>query len=346
MKKYLSLLLPALFVLSLVLETRAYSKDNAAGVLTPAKDSGSLPIDDLNRNGLELEVHAAVHDYRQYVGTLRKPGNFFVNEQFPLVPARPNLISEFLKLKRHDRIRVKGELVNPRNPQRHIKVTSLEIIKPYEVELPPHHYEIRLPNDLPAQGKIRALVHAVTDEGRVLLIDYRGAILPVLMLRPELAKNLYRNDSIEIDYVFQNDPKRPPHLMLNRQSQTPLRVLYSIVSEHGKPGVRQGSLVLFPKSPQVQFNVFALEAENSVHLKHNYTLVNFDSPEEFQRIRQKLQAAWDAAPQDQVYNARNRLLNPRILVKATGTLNEVDPTQANPQILLKSADDLEISIEK
>ena len=306
----------------------------------------NLPVDDLTGKGLVIEVHAAVHDYRQYVGTLRQKDNFFVAEQFPLSPANANVASEFLKLKRHDRIRVKGELVNPRNPQRHIKVTSLEMVKAYETQLPPHHYEIRLPGDLRSSGRIRALVHAVAAGGSVLLIDYRGAIIPVMVRQPNLTRRLYRNDTIQLDYrMLEAQGNRPAHMMIDPQSRTPLRVLYSIVSEHAKAGTREGFLVMFPKSPQVQFNVFALEATNRFSLKHNYTLVNFESAEEFKKIREKLQAVWDAAPQDRIYNARNRLENPRIKITAKGTLNMVDAGQANPQILLKSADDMEFEID-
>jgi hypothetical protein len=339
------------FVLSVALffsaaNVRASSHKKTTPEAATNEKALNLPIDDLTGKGLELEVHAAVHDYWQYVGTLRKSDDFFVNEQFPLVPDSPNLFSEFLKLKRHDRIRVKGTLVNPRNPQRHIRVTRLEIIKPYETELPHHNYEMRLPQDLRASGKIRALVHAVTDGGSVMLIDYRGAVIPVVVRRPTLARNLYRNDTVEIDYVLAESPTRPPHMMLNPRVRSPLKVLYSIVSEHGKNATREGFLVMFPKSPQVQFNVFALEATNSLGLKHNYTLVNFESAEEFKKIREKLQAVWDAAPQDRVFNARNRLQNPRIRVTARGTLNEVDPSQANPQVLLKSVDDLSFQVEE
>jgi hypothetical protein len=304
----------------------------------------ALPTDDLDKEGLVLEVHGAAHETHQYVGTLRKPGNFFIAEQFPLVPASANVSREFSKLRRHDKIRVKGELVNPKNPQRHIRVRSLEIVKPYETELPPYHYDVKIPEELGSGGTLRAVVHAIAGEGKILLIDYRGMVLPVIIAKPEMVKDLYRSDSIEIQYSFRARPNRPPHLTLNPKVSKPLKVLYSILSEHEKSGSREGYLVLFPKSPQVIFNVFALEYQNELGLKHNYTLVNFDDGAEFARIREKLQKAWDEAPQNEVINARNRLLNRRIVVKARGKFNVQDPGQANPQIVLKSADDLEIEI--
>ncbi len=319
-------------------------KAEAPGANERSELSPNLPTDELAGEGLLMEIHGAVHEFRQYVGTIRKKDNFFVAEQFPLLPANASIAREFAKLKRHDKVRVKGELVNPDNPQRHIRVSSLEIVASHESELPPHDYDIKVPDELGSQGKIQALVHAIAGEGRVLLIDYRGVVLPVMVSKPELTKDLYRSDSIELSYRYTKNPNRPPHLRLDHSEKVPVKVLYSIVAEHEKDGERVGELVLFPKSPQVMFNIFALEFENALGLKHNYTLVNFSDSSEFKRIREKLQKAWDEAPQDQVFNARNRLQNPRIIVKARGKFNVQDQGQANPQILLESADDLEIEV--
>jgi hypothetical protein len=120
-----------------------------------------------------------------------------------------------------------------------------------------------------------------------------------------------------------------------------VKVLESITSLHGKPAVIEGALIMFPKSPEIIFNVFAVQQELQSGLKRQYTLVNFEDPAAFAKIREKLQAAWDKHKGETV-NGRNKLVSLRIKVKATGTFNEVYPNQANPQILLKSAASVEI----
>ncbi|MGZ3706939.1 MAG: hypothetical protein ACXVA8_13000, partial [Bdellovibrionota bacterium] len=109
---------------------------------------------------------------------------------------------------------------------------------------------------------------------------------------------------------------------------------------HGKPAALDGELVLFPKSPEIIFNVFALLQHLDNGLTRQYTLVNFDDPALFKKIREKLQAEWDKFPA--YVNGRNKLVSTKVRVRAKGTFNEIDPGQANPQILLKSVDDVEL----
>ena len=72
--------------------------------------------------------------------------------------------------------------------------------------------------------------------------------------------------------------------------------------------------------------------------------MNFDNPDVFTAIRTKLQAAWDKSGSAYV-NGRNKLVSTKVRVRATGTFNEVDPSQANPQILLNSADSVQVITE-
>ena len=62
----------------------------------------------------------------------------------------------------------------------------------------------------------------------------------------------------------------------------------------------------------------------------------------FAAIRKKMQDAWDAAGEGSAVSGRNKLVSTRVRVRATGTYNEIDPNQANAQIVLPSADALEI----
>jgi len=121
----------------------------------------------------------------------------------------------------------------------------------------------------------------------------------------------------------------------------PIQVLEPMQAQHGKSVTVEGALILFPKSPEIIFNVFAVQQLLRDGLNRQFTLVNFDDPDLFQKIREKLQKAWDQFPKDFV-NGRNKLVSTKVRVKASGTVNVIDPNQANPQILLKSLDSVVI----
>lgn len=306
----------------------------------------------IKADGIEGEVHGAAHDYKQYVFTYRDPKNFFNAVQLPLLSRKDEIVAVLKTLQRHDRVKVWGEFKDLSAPQRHIALSKVEVVKKTEVTLPEYHREAPLPADLNGKKTIRALVHAVEDDGKILVLDYNGSVVPLFTTvekeegktedKSTLAKDLYRNDSVELDFVIQAHPKMPVHVRFSADSETPLRVLKSLVKEHDQEGTREGNLVLFPKNPQVKFNVFALEYENEFGLKHNYTLLNFDNADLFKQIREKLQAAWDAGPQDAIVNGRNKAINPKVRIRAKGKFNMVDPGQANPQIVLEKLEDLEI----
>jgi len=58
--------------------------------------------------------------------------------------------------------------------------------------------------------------------------------------------------------------------------------LDSIMALHGQPASVEGELVLFPKSPQVKFNVFAVLQPLPGNLRRQFTLANFESTDAFQ----------------------------------------------------------------
>jgi hypothetical protein len=185
------------------------------------------------------------------------------------------------------------------------------------------------------------MVHAIAGDGHILVVEYKDAVLPIYVVNADLTKGLFRNDIVQIKFLFQDYPDHPVHLAVNESATDALKVIDSIQAKNGKSTVLEGALILFPKSPEINFNVFAVQEELTDGLKRQYTLVNFDSTDTFQKIRDALQKAWDKYPGAYV-NGRNKLVSTRLRVKATGTFNEVDPSQANPQILLNSVDSIEI----
>jgi hypothetical protein len=292
---------------------------------------------------VEGEMHGVYPELQQYVFTYRAPGNFFEFVEVSLVPPNPAMAASLAELRRHDRVRIQGQILQNPSPQMHVELSSMELVKAWEPvpDMPDYDYEAKLPWDLDGRTEALFLVHAVHADGTVLVVEYRDVVLPVFVSRPELARDLARNDVVRLHYVIRNEPDRPMHLELADVEQ-PIEVVDSIVALHGQPASVEGPLVLFPKSPQVKFNVFAVLQELPGQTRRQYTLANFESEETFKAIREKLQAAWDSSGPDGFVSGRNKLINTRIRVRATGTFNEIDPNQANAQILLAGPDSLEI----
>jgi len=307
-----------------------------------AVDLGKIEKD-LGTTGVEGWIHGASKETGMFVFTYREPGNFFDHIEMSLVSDNMEIKNKIESFSRHDKVRVKGAFLKNPSPQKHIDVTSIEVVKKHESQHPTeaYKYDARLPDELLKTTNANFLVHAIAGEGKILVLEYRDAVVPVFVKNPEFSKNLSRNDLIQLSYVIQAEPGRPMHLRLDEKAAEPVKVIENIRALHGKPASVEGALIMFPKSPEIVFNIFAVQQELPDGLKRQYTLLNMDDSAVFAKIRAKLQAAWDKHGKDYV-NGRNKLVSRRIRVKATGTFNEVSPNQANPQILLKSADQIEI----
>ena len=300
----------------------------------------------LTTTGVEGEVHGASPTLGIYVFNYRNPNDFFDYLEMSVVSDSPEVMKQLATLGRHDRIKLKGAFLHNPSPQKHINVASLEIVKKFQSSypVPAYEYEARLPDELIHKDNGTFLVHALHADGHILVVEYKDAVMPIFVRNAELTKNLYRGDLIQLSISLQEYPDRPSHLKINETAAQPVRVLESVRAKHGTPVTVEGALILFPKSPEIKFNVFAVLQTLPEGLKRQFTLVNFDSPEAFKQLREALQKSWDKFPGAYV-NGRNKLVSTRIRVKATGTFNEVDPNQANPQILMKSLESIEI-IEK
>ena len=298
---------------------------------------------ELTTTGAVGWIHGASPSQGLYVFTYRNPQNFFDYLEMSLVSFDPQIQRQLSALNRHDQIRVHGKfLINP-SPQKHIEIGSIELVKKFESTYAsrPYEHEAKVPDELLAKTSAVFLVHAIGAEGHILVVEYKDTVLPIFVERAEFTKNLFRNDVVQLSFVIQNYPGRPVHLNLNAADPAPVKVLDSVVARHGQPADVEGALILFPKSPEILFNVFAVEQIMPQGLKRQYTLVNFDNPSTFAQIRAALQKAFDKYPGAYV-NGRNKLVSTRIRVRAKGVFNEVDPNQANSQILLNSLGSIQI----
>jgi hypothetical protein len=307
-----------------------------------AVDMGQIE-NDLKGPGVTGWIHGAVHERNLYVFTYRNPKNFFDYVEMSLITNDPATQTKLEGLNRHDKILVKGSFMQNPSPQKHILATSVDIVEKYKSGSPvdPYQHEAKVPDELLKLTTALFLVHAIAGDGHILVVEYKDQVLPIFVHNADLTKGLFRNDSVQLKFSIQGYPDNPTHLILDERDPEPLKVVDSIKSLHGKPASVKGALIMFPKSPEILFNVFAVQQELPGSLKRQFTLVNMDDPAAFKKIREALQAAWDRHP-GQFVNARNKLLSTKIQVTATGIFNEVDPSQANPQILLKTVDDIKI----
>lgn len=295
----------------------------------------------LTTSGVVVEVHGANPALDLFAVTYRSPRSFFDFLHMSLVARDPQVIATLRGLGRHDRVRIVGSFLPNPSPQKHILAASIELVEKYTptTAMPGYEYEGRMPDDLAGRESGRFLVHITQPDDGILVVEHKDAVIPIFVQNKALLRGLARNDVVQLRFAVRGRPDRPTHLRLDEAHREPLRVINRITDKHGKRADMRGALVLFPKSPQIVSNVFALLEELPDGLTRQYTLVNLESEPRFAAIRAKLQAAWDrhAAPGDYV-NGRNKLVSLKVRVRARGRFNQTDTGQANPQILLDSAD--------
>ncbi len=290
-----------------------------------------------------LEIHGIDVVNKRYVATARSKKDFFDYHHFALLGATQELRERIKTLKRHDFVKLKGRVDGEKDrPFLHIVADSVEMVKPFDHDIGTYEYKIKLPDDLIGRQSLIAKVHAQDPSGAKFVADYEGTVLPVIVPlgQQEVAKKLNRGDIIHFAFELREKPKQVTHLNLKDEAGS-LEILEPVTSMHGQSVEYSGDLVLFPKSPQVQFNVFAFQRPMREGLSLEYTLVNFDDTEVFRRIREKLQKAWDESPIE-AKNDRNKLIKKGLKVMVKGIVNYQDPNQANPQIMLATPDDLQI----
>jgi hypothetical protein len=296
--------------------------------------------------GLRLRVHGVNNEAKLYVGAYIYE-TIFNEIQVSLLSRERPVRDALITLGRHDVIRVWGRVLNFDAPQPHLALSRLVVEEKYQFPGGEHRPDVdwdKVTQELQGRSEALMLVHTVQMDGQLLVVEFKDQIFPIFTREFQAqAKNLSRQDIIRIRYELQESPEKPIHLVLKGDAQgQAIDVVDSINTQHGKTMSFEGNLVMFPQSPIVKFNVFAIKValENDMH--RTYTLINFEDPEFFAQIRAKLQAAWDAGDESCVKNDRNKLLSTCVRVRATGFINHVDPNQANPQILPSKIEDIEV----
>ncbi|MEA5537103.1 hypothetical protein, partial [Crocosphaera sp. XPORK-15E] len=303
---------------------------------------------ELENTGLLGEIHGAVTEEQLYVLSVREPDNFFEFRHFSLISANKKTQETLGKVKRHDQVCLKGKLIDNPSPQPHILVESATIreswsgLEGYEK----YKYEATIPEELKDKTQVVVKVHAINNQGEILVVEYKDRVIPIFVETPELTKDLYRGDLIDISYQIQPLPEKPTHLNLNLAVKNPLKIVEQLVTRQGKEETLTGKLVKFPQSPQLKFDVYGIEVITQ-GIPRYFTLVNFEDIQEFEKIRLKLATIWNNNL-NTVKPARNFLINPNVTIEVQGKINIISPQQANPQILLENASQIKVlsSLEK
>ena len=294
---------------------------------------------ELNNTGLIGRIHGAADPSQMYVMSVREPDNFFSHREFSLIPKDKETANTLAKLNRHDLVCIGGELISNPSPQKHITLNSVKILEPWQQPegFEPYQRQTDIPQ-LQEQTSFIGKVHAIGDEGKVLVVEYQDGVMPIFVTDTQYTQGLYRGDIVKLVYQIQSQPQRPVHLQLDTAVAQPLEVLDAIATWNGQPKTLTGKLVKFPQSPQLKFDVYAMEVDTQ-GIKRYFTLINFENMAEFEKIRQKLAEIWDKNAATAV-SGRNMLINPEVTIQAEGIANIISTEQANPQILLDSAENV------
>ena len=296
---------------------------------------------ELNQTGLIGRIHGAAAESQMFIMSIREPNNFFSHREFSIIPQQQTTAATLQQTNRHDLVCVRGEMIANPSPQAHIAASSIEIIEPWQQPegFEPYQRQTDIPQELTTQTSFIGKVHAIGEAGKILVVGYKDRVIPVFVSNTEQTQGLYRGDIVKLSYKIQQNPRQPIHLQLDNSVEQPVEVLDAISSINGKPQTLTGKLVKFPRSPQLKFDVYAMEVDTQ-NIKRYFTLINFENMAEFDKIRQKLALIWDEN-QATAIAGRNMLINPEVAIEAKGIGNIISTEQANPQLLLDSAEDVD-----
>jgi len=308
-------------------------------------------IKQLEATGLTGLMHGVDPDRGLYVFNYNVPGDFFKRFEFSVLPTSEAQLALLKTLRRGDRVFLKGYLGAQPTPQPHVYVQEFKLLEKYDpgVDAPAgrHSRDTQLPEDLKNKTDFVGQVHAVIAGGAVVVVEYKETIIPLVVTETEFTQDLFRGDLIRVYFVIQTSPGRPAHVVLKSSQalgKAPIEVLERLVDRNSTTKTLIGRLVLFPKSPTISRDVWAIEEDLGYGLARYSTLVNFtavdDKLPELNRIDAKLRAFWNSKPEG-VFEGRNKFIHTEIRIRATGVVTVFMPNQANAQLNL-TADDIQL----
>ncbi|MGA1408765.1 MAG: hypothetical protein ACO37W_03380 [Prochlorotrichaceae cyanobacterium] len=317
----------------------------------------------LETTGLIGRIHG-IGDDHLFVLSVRDPDSFFRHQELALLPDQEQTSRDLNQFHRHDQVCIQGKILKNPSAQIHVKTHSVTLLESWDglrdfsqetLENSPEASEPSALLDFAEQGVLIGKIHAIGDEGRILVLDSGDKVFPVFLKgNAETAEiqDLYRGDIVRLAYQVQSRPEQPPHLNFSASDPKPLQVLDHLKDLHQTVQTLTGKLVKFPQSPQLKFDVYALSVETPVSYQNKtekidriFTLVNFENMDNFMAIQDQLSQIWEQSI-DTAQKARNGLVNPEVTLQVTGQVNITSPEQANPQLVLKGVEDLQVVVNQ
>jgi hypothetical protein len=302
----------------------------------------------LGNGEMIAHIHAAVARGGFYSVTYRDPSSFFKFLDFSLLAQNEEVKSVLRTLNRHDKVQITGKLkdIEPCFP--HVEVSEIKVLERFTGLDPFKDYVYKgRYQDILDGNTLIGKIHFVSPEQNLLVIEYQDLVVPVFIEKDfsEELKKFFRNDVVKIQYFARLSPRSPPHIELDLLTTKPIQRLIPIDRGHGEEIELKGRLVMFPKSPQIKFPIFAVAKEGQWGTPINFTLVNFENSKFFSKLLKKLNRKWKRHRR-YIERGRNYLINTRLEVTVKGTKNVVSRQQANPQILVNRWRDLDFKLLK
>ncbi|MCX6116873.1 MAG: hypothetical protein NT027_04985 [Proteobacteria bacterium] len=313
-----------------------------------------------SETGLNGWIHGAVHPYRQYLFTYRKEDPedfmaFFKAEQMSMIGATKEIWDTFKSLNRHDKVRLKGKVFENGSSIRHLLISSIEVTKKYAN--PPENSYSFDPSVFKGKesatifGQVHALVDS-PDHGLAVVVERNQYIFPIAVdkAHEDVAKTLFKGDIVNIDFLIKAAEGRQPHFVTDSKVEKAITIVDPLVNCHGVQRSVEGHLVKFLKSPAISTDVYAVRVVDGNGIARNMTFFPGVDPNSeafgtiFMAVSAKAKQAWDSASEKEGV-VRNYFEKKTIKVIAKGKINVVSTEQANAQVYLNSADDVEFKVE-
>ncbi|MBY0404930.1 MAG: hypothetical protein K2X66_13605 [Cyanobacteria bacterium] len=328
--------------------------------------------------GLKGRIHAAIPSQNLYLFSYRNPQNFFDSIYCSVLAQSTGAKSVLTTLHRNDGVILKGSQILFNNQQPHLLVESVE---PYDFYAPSSNPLIfpqnatEKPIENPSlQNSISSspikpqpgyfLVHAVLEDGHIVVLESNNReiqMLPIKKRSPLLkyTRSLWRGDEIFIpSYAPLSFPPHPTHLKITGSLKHPekaIQIIDRIQKKHHKKITVEGRLILFPKSPLINRDVWAIECFEPQPLKtlsvvnttspqfppRYFSLVNFETQGLQSKIDEKLKTIWQNDP-SQVEDLRHKYGKQNLFIKVSGRFNIVDSNQANAQLVITDLNEMSL----
>lgn len=298
----------------------------------------------LSTNGVTGLVHGSIPRADMYVFVYGDP--IQGGEHFSLIPQNDEIRSKLEKITRHQAVTINGKLLKKGTPQQHILVEAINPGTVWNPKVPfkytkePYFTPEELKKELEEKKEINCVVHAVLHDGKVLIINYQGGVIPVHVNDPKWTKDLRSSDKIKLRYKVRDHEHGPPHISLRIENNIPpVQVIDAILplSDSKEKYKLEGSLVWFPKSPILTREVWGLRVVDSNGLVRTFSLHNLRDKQDVQKIDAIFQKAWQKKNNGFIRSS-SFFYHPSIKVEVTGDIIHFVPNQRNPLIDLDSKD--------